>query len=65
MVWQGNYTSLFIGGEWVEPATDDTIGVVSPFTEQALAGFPPVRGRTSTARYVLRVRLSTTARGRA
>lgn len=20
MVWQGNYTSLFIGGEWVEPA---------------------------------------------
>ena len=44
MVWQGNYTSLFIGGEWVEPATDNTIGVVSPFTEQALARIPAGSG---------------------
>ncbi|KAF0963162.1 Geranial dehydrogenase [Rhodococcus sp. T7] len=40
MAWQGKYTNLFIGGEWVEPATGDTIEVVSPFTERALAQIP-------------------------
>jgi acyl-CoA reductase-like NAD-dependent aldehyde dehydrogenase len=36
-MWQGNYSQLYIGGEWVEPSTDDTIDVVSPFTEKAIA----------------------------
>lgn len=40
MVWQGKYTNFFIGGEWVEPATGDTIEVVSPFTERVLAQIP-------------------------
>ncbi|GHB73992.1 aldehyde dehydrogenase [Streptomyces viridiviolaceus] len=40
MVWQGNYSKLYIGGRWVSPATDETIDVVSPFTEQAVARVP-------------------------
>jgi aldehyde dehydrogenase (NAD+) len=40
MVWQGNYTRLFIGGEWVQPRSSDTIEVVSPYTEQVVARVP-------------------------
>ncbi|MFG2442760.1 aldehyde dehydrogenase [Nocardia fluminea] len=31
-----NHSSLFIGGQWVVPATTDTFEVVSPFTEQPI-----------------------------
>ncbi|MCX4095553.1 aldehyde dehydrogenase [Nocardia sp. alder85J] len=37
MVWQGNFAKLFIGGQWLDPATPDTIDVVSPYTEQLVA----------------------------
>ncbi|RMI28799.1 aldehyde dehydrogenase [Nocardia stercoris] len=37
MVWQDNVTKLFIGGRWLDPATSDTIDVVSPYTEQVVA----------------------------
>jgi acyl-CoA reductase-like NAD-dependent aldehyde dehydrogenase len=40
MVWQGEYTKLFIGGDWVEPASTDTLEVVSPFTEVPIARVP-------------------------
>ncbi|HEX2316470.1 MAG TPA: aldehyde dehydrogenase [Thermomonospora sp.] len=40
MVWQGNYTKLFIGGRWVDPAATETIEVISPFTEQVVARVP-------------------------
>ena len=40
MVWQGNYTKLFIGGQWVDPASDDKISVISPFTEEVIAQVP-------------------------
>ena len=32
--------TLFIGGEWVAPATNQTIEVISPFTEQVFATVP-------------------------
>src|SRR6058998_2914599 len=31
---------LYIGGEWVAPATTNTIDVVSPFTEEVIATVP-------------------------
>ncbi|GHE93857.1 putative aldehyde dehydrogenase [Amycolatopsis deserti] len=40
MVWQGNYAKLFIGGRWVDPATDEKIEVISPFTEEVVARVP-------------------------
>jgi aldehyde dehydrogenase (NAD+) len=40
MVWQGNYSQLFIGGEWVAPLSSDRIQVTSPYTEQVLAEVP-------------------------
>ncbi|TSD94126.1 aldehyde dehydrogenase [Skermania sp. ID1734] len=40
MVWQGNYTRLFIDGRWEKPASDDKIRVISPFTEQIVAEVP-------------------------
>ena len=40
MVRQGHYDRLFIGGEWVEPATADRIDVISPVTEEAIASVP-------------------------
>ena len=40
MVWQGNYDRLFIGGRWVEPAGNDKISVISPFSEQLVAQVP-------------------------
>jgi aldehyde dehydrogenase (NAD+) len=40
MVWQGNYTKLFIGGEWVEPSTQNKLDVISPFTEEVVARVP-------------------------
>ncbi|MCS7049995.1 MAG: aldehyde dehydrogenase [Thermomicrobium sp.] len=39
-IWQGEYSNLFIGGRWVDPASSATIEVVSPFTEQRLAEVP-------------------------
>ncbi|MFD7179667.1 aldehyde dehydrogenase [Streptomyces sp. NPDC059904] len=39
-MWQGQYDSLFIGGEWVAPSTDAKLTVVSPFTEQPIATLP-------------------------
>ncbi|WP_439678409.1 aldehyde dehydrogenase [Embleya sp. MST-111070] len=40
MVWQGNYSKLYMGGQWVTPATDESIAVVSPFTEEVIAHVP-------------------------
>ncbi|NED32061.1 aldehyde dehydrogenase [Streptomyces sp. SID8499] len=40
MVWQGDYSRLYIGGSWIEPATDETIDVFSPFTEEVVARVP-------------------------
>ena len=37
MVWQGRYDKLFIGGSWVDPASPETISVISPYTEQEIA----------------------------
>ncbi len=34
------HDKLFIGGEWVTPATSDTIDVVSPHTEEVIARVP-------------------------
>jgi aldehyde dehydrogenase (NAD+) len=39
-MWQGNYSKLFIGGDWVDPATNETITVVSPLTEEPIATVP-------------------------
>ncbi|MFC4082949.1 aldehyde dehydrogenase [Amycolatopsis samaneae] len=39
-LWQGPYDKLFIGGQWVEPASDRVFEVVSPATEQILARVP-------------------------
>jgi betaine-aldehyde dehydrogenase len=37
MVWQGQENSLYIGGRWVAPVTNERIRVISPFTEQEIA----------------------------
>jgi aldehyde dehydrogenase (NAD+) len=37
MVWQGKFDKLYVGGKWVEPATDERIACISPFTEELLA----------------------------
>jgi aldehyde dehydrogenase (NAD+) len=39
-IWQGNYDSLFIGGEWVPGASGKKLEVISPYTEQAIAQVP-------------------------
>jgi betaine-aldehyde dehydrogenase len=36
---------LFIGGEWVAPATDRTLEVISPFTEEVVATVPEAAER--------------------
>ncbi|MEV0075320.1 aldehyde dehydrogenase [Nocardia neocaledoniensis] len=36
-LWQGQFDKLFIGGGWVNPATQRTFEVISPATEQPLA----------------------------
>ena len=33
-------STFFIGGEWVAPATGDTIEVISPHTEEVVASVP-------------------------
>jgi aldehyde dehydrogenase (NAD+) len=35
-----SYQKLFIGGEWVTPASSDTIEVISPVTEEVIATVP-------------------------
>ncbi|ROZ52930.1 aldehyde dehydrogenase [Rhodococcus sp. WS1] len=40
MVWQGNYSQVFIGGRWINSDSRDTLEVVSPFTEQVIATVP-------------------------
>ena len=35
-----HHRSLFIDGEWVEPATTNRIEVVSPMTEEVVASVP-------------------------
>ena len=40
MVWTGEYGKLFIGGRWEDPASTDTIDVVSPHTERVIAEVP-------------------------
>jgi betaine-aldehyde dehydrogenase len=35
-----SFDKLFIGGEWVDPATSDRFEVVSPYTEQVIASTP-------------------------
>ncbi len=42
MVWQGNYTKLYIGGAWARPSSDATFTVTSPYTEAAIAEVPEV-----------------------
>ncbi|MFJ9776583.1 aldehyde dehydrogenase [Kitasatospora sp. NPDC101157] len=39
-LWHGHYDSLFIGGEWVAPSTDEKLTVLSPYTEQPIATVP-------------------------
>ncbi|KZB83130.1 aldehyde dehydrogenase [Amycolatopsis regifaucium] len=39
-LWQGQYDKLFIGGQWVTPASDRVIEVVSPASEQTVARVP-------------------------
>ncbi|MBY8856966.1 aldehyde dehydrogenase [Nocardia sp. CA2R105] len=40
MVYQGNYSKLFIGGRWAEPTATEKIAVISPYTEQTVAHVP-------------------------
>jgi aldehyde dehydrogenase (NAD+) len=40
VIWQGQYSKLFIGGSWVDPSSQETIKVVSPFTEEIIAQVP-------------------------
>lgn len=35
-----SFDKLFIGGQWVEPASDRTIDVISPITEEVIATIP-------------------------
>jgi aldehyde dehydrogenase (NAD+) len=35
-----DYDRLFIGGDWVAPEGTDTIGIVSPVTEEVIARVP-------------------------
>src|SRR5438067_1119408 len=39
-VWQGNFDKLFIDGRWADPMGDETLSVISPFTEQLVARVP-------------------------
>ena len=34
------HEKLYIGGEWVDPATDDRIDVISPHTEEVIGRVP-------------------------
>jgi aldehyde dehydrogenase (NAD+) len=36
-LWQGQYDHLYIGGEWVQPASGRKVDVVSPSTEEVVA----------------------------
>jgi acyl-CoA reductase-like NAD-dependent aldehyde dehydrogenase len=40
MDWEGQYDSLFIGGNWVAPVSSERITVVSPVTEEVVARVP-------------------------
>ncbi|MFI9412444.1 aldehyde dehydrogenase [Nocardia gamkensis] len=40
MVYQGNYSKLFIGGRWADPTATEQIAVISPYTEQTVAHVP-------------------------
>ena len=55
MVWQGQYDKLYIGGAWADPATGETIEVVSPFSEQPIARVPSA-GREDIDRAVAAAR---------
>ena len=39
-LWQGQYDTLFIGGQWVQPGSERTFEVISPATEQLVARVP-------------------------
>ncbi|WP_197021695.1 aldehyde dehydrogenase [Brevibacterium sp. VCM10] len=39
-MWQGNYGSLFVGGEWLPGTSGEKLEVVSPYTEQTIAEVP-------------------------
>jgi acyl-CoA reductase-like NAD-dependent aldehyde dehydrogenase len=39
-LWQGQYDRLYIGGNWVQPASDRKVNVVSPSTEEVVATVP-------------------------
>lgn len=43
-----HHDRLYIGGDWVAPATDARISVISPFTEEELGSTPRVLRPTST-----------------
>ncbi|OPX05895.1 aldehyde dehydrogenase [Mycobacterium sp. AT1] len=40
MVWQGNYSKIFVGGDWVDPDSSESLEVVSPATERVIARVP-------------------------
>jgi acyl-CoA reductase-like NAD-dependent aldehyde dehydrogenase len=40
MVWKGRFDQLFIGGDWVAPASHSVIDVISPVTEAPIAAVP-------------------------
>ena len=39
-MWQGHFDKLFIGGEWTDPESSGTYGVISPSTEKEIARVP-------------------------
>jgi acyl-CoA reductase-like NAD-dependent aldehyde dehydrogenase len=45
MSWSDNVDHLFIGGDWVRPATSEQIEVVSPTTEEVIATVPAASQR--------------------
>ncbi len=40
MVWSDNYDKFFIGGQWVKPASSESITVINPFTENSIGVVP-------------------------
>lgn len=55
---------LFIGGSYVDPATDAKLEMISPVTEEVFGRVPEASRRTWTARSPPPAGLSTRGRGR-
>lgn len=55
---------LFIDGAWTEGATEETLAVINPATEETIAEVPQASPRTSMPRSARPDAPSTTAPGR-